>query len=207
MSLIFATQLTAVATAVLAVFAVATAYYARRAFLKQSQEVSAIERQVSDQEKLTQQQAELLKVQSDQLQLQRQQLEDQRRERRRAQASRVLLSAMPYTEPGTSKPADLISVVTVRIENTGDQPIYRLIFLWRDGDGEWNDPIDPPDLVILMPGEPYERNFSISPGLPCMSYLLDTSLIGEAVVFRDAAGAHWRLYSDGRLREEPVPDN
>ncbi len=48
MSLIFATQLTAITTAVLAVFAVITACYARRAFLKQSQEVRAIEQQVSD---------------------------------------------------------------------------------------------------------------------------------------------------------------
>jgi hypothetical protein len=40
MSLIFATQLTAVATAVLAVFAIVTAFYAVRAFREQSQEVS-----------------------------------------------------------------------------------------------------------------------------------------------------------------------
>ena len=55
-------EITAIATAVLAVFAIVTAWYARRAFLKQSQEVSAIERQVKDQEKLTSQQAELLKA-------------------------------------------------------------------------------------------------------------------------------------------------
>jgi hypothetical protein len=48
MSLIFATQLTAMATAVLAAFAVVTAWYARWAFLKQSQEVRAIEQQVQD---------------------------------------------------------------------------------------------------------------------------------------------------------------
>jgi hypothetical protein len=43
MSLIFAIQLTAVATAVLAAFAIVTAWYARRAFVKQSLEVRAIE--------------------------------------------------------------------------------------------------------------------------------------------------------------------
>ena len=57
MSLIFATQLTAIATAVLAVFAMATAYYARKAFRSQSKEVSD--------------QAMMLKVQSDQLEEQR----------------------------------------------------------------------------------------------------------------------------------------
>jgi hypothetical protein len=78
MSLIFATQLTAIATAVLAVFAIITAWYARRAFLKQSQEVRAIEQQVRDAQELTQQQAELLKVQSGQLELQRRQFDEQR---------------------------------------------------------------------------------------------------------------------------------
>ena len=78
MSLIFATQLTAVATAALGAFAIITAVLAGLAFRKQSQEVRAIERQVKDQEELTQQQAHLLKVQSDQLELQRQQLDDQR---------------------------------------------------------------------------------------------------------------------------------
>jgi hypothetical protein len=53
MSLIFATQLTAVATAVLAVFAIVTTVFAVRAFRKQSQEVRD--------------QASMLKVQSDQL--------------------------------------------------------------------------------------------------------------------------------------------
>jgi len=44
MSLIFATQLTAVATAILAAFANVTAWYARRAFLMQAEEVRVIER-------------------------------------------------------------------------------------------------------------------------------------------------------------------
>lgn len=64
MSLIFATQVTAVATAALAVFAIITAWYARKAFRKQSQEVMD--------------QAQMLTVQSQQLGLQSQQLNDQR---------------------------------------------------------------------------------------------------------------------------------
>jgi septal ring factor EnvC (AmiA/AmiB activator) len=71
--------LTAVATVVLAVLAVVTAWYVRRAFLKQAQEVRAIEQQVSDGQELARQQAELLKIQLGQLELQREQLEDQRR--------------------------------------------------------------------------------------------------------------------------------
>ena len=64
MSLIFATQLTAIATAVLAVFAIITAVYAVRAFRKQSKEVSD--------------QAEMLQVQSSRLELQERQFEEQR---------------------------------------------------------------------------------------------------------------------------------
>ena len=59
------TWITGVATAVLAVFAIITAFYARRAFREQSQEVSD--------------QAEMLKVQSDRLGLQERQFEDQRK--------------------------------------------------------------------------------------------------------------------------------
>jgi len=51
------TWITAIATVLLAVFAIVTAYYARQAFLKQSEEVSD--------------QAKMLKVQSDQLEEQR----------------------------------------------------------------------------------------------------------------------------------------
>jgi hypothetical protein len=79
MSLLGATILGAIATAALAVFAIVTAWYARKAFLKQSQEVAAIERQVADEQELTKQQAELLKVQTGELEVLRGQLEEQRK--------------------------------------------------------------------------------------------------------------------------------
>jgi hypothetical protein len=97
MSLIFATQLAAVATVVLAVFAVITGVFAFLAFGKQSQEVRAIERQVHDQEELTRQQAELLKVQSGQLELQRQQMDNQRQANAR-QAEVLSLQAIELRE-------------------------------------------------------------------------------------------------------------
>jgi hypothetical protein len=77
MSLIGATVFVAIATAVLAAGAIVTAIYAIRAFGKQSQEVSAIERQVRDQQELTRQQGELLSLQSQQLTVQRMQLDYQ----------------------------------------------------------------------------------------------------------------------------------
>ena len=78
MSVDLSGEIAAMATAVLAVFAIVTAVFAVLAFRKQSREVRAIERQVTDQQELTQQQAELLKVQSGQLELQRQQFDEQR---------------------------------------------------------------------------------------------------------------------------------
>jgi hypothetical protein len=131
MSVDLSGEITAIATAALALFAVVTAVFAILAFRKQSQEVGAIERQVKDQEELTAQQARLLEVQSGQFELQRQQLEDQRRanaeqaevlrlqadelreslavrkraseEQRKAQASRVYIrQSLEHMPPGMS---------------------------------------------------------------------------------------------------------
>ena len=197
-------EITAIASAVLAIFAIVTAWYARRAFLKQSLEVLAIERQVKDQEVLTRQQAELLEIQSGQLEVQRQQLNDQRAEQRRAQASRILISAEPRPDPDSSEfKGFIISTNFVTVRNTSPQPIYDLKFLFREADGEWTPLDDPPEPApFLMPGEQYDYPFEI--GLPYVDFLVDPSLVGAGVVFRDAAGVHWRLYSDGRLDEEPV---
>jgi len=67
MSLLGATILTAYATLALAILALTTAVLAGLAFLKQSREVRAIERQVTDAQEVTRQQAELIKLQSDQV--------------------------------------------------------------------------------------------------------------------------------------------
>ena len=53
--------------------------YARKAFLKQAQEVAAIERQVADEQELTRQQAKLIEIQTGQLEALRGQLEEQRK--------------------------------------------------------------------------------------------------------------------------------
>lgn len=206
MSLIFATQITAIATAVLAVFAIVTAFYAVRAFRKQSQEVSD--------------QAEMLKVQSEQLAEQRkvnaeqirvlglqaaelhESLEERQREaaeRRRAQASRVFIWIRASPEG-----SDPINTAVVGVKNTSQQPIYDLSLSWRIGSGEQNEHPGPAGLTVLMPDEQHAFVAGITPGLPADSFLLDTSLLGASVVFRDAAGVRWRLRSDGHPDEEPV---
>jgi hypothetical protein len=221
MSLIFATQLTAVATAVLALFAIVTAFYAGQAFRKQSQEVSAIERQVKDQQELTRQQAELLKIQSGQLELQRQQLDHQRQvnagqaevlklqaddlresltarhraaeEQRKAQASKVfIMEAEGLSSPPSGPPA--IPFVVARAVNSSDQPVYDVEFYWRRGSASHGEP-NPEPLGILMPGEREEKS---------RDFPSDTNMAvsGAILRFRDAAGVRWIRRTDGGLIEQ-----
>ena len=154
-------EITAIATTVLAVFAILTGIYAIRAFRKQSQEVRAIEQQVTDQRELTRQQGEILKVQSGQLELQRTQLDEQRqvnarqaevlalqaddlreslagrkREadlRHRDQASRVFIAEETYDTNPEGRPATDVSPpsVTAVVSNTSDQPIYEAALCWH----------------------------------------------------------------------------
>ena len=221
MSLIFATQLTAVATAALAVFAIVTASYARSAFRKQSEEVRAIERQVRDQEELTRQQAELLKIQSGQLELQRRQLDDQLQanarqadvlelqatelreslgqrkrdaeEQRRAQASKVFISQRDSTMvfPTGRRSGPAIAATVV---NSSDQPIYDAELYWRRGSAGHGDP-NPEILSAVMPGAEIIKGRSFPKGTN-----LDVS--GAVLRFRDAAGIRWIRRPDGGLTEQ-----
>ena len=222
MSLIFAAQLSAVATAVLAVFAIVTAFYARQAFRHQSQEVGAIERQVKDQQELTRQQAELLTVQSGRLELQGEQLDDQRKvnadqakvlklqadelreslaarqraaeEQRKAQASKVfIVESEGLSRPPSGSPA--VPFVVARAVNSSDQPVYDVEFYWRRGSAGHGEP-NPEPLGILMSGEREEKSRDF-PGETNMA------VSGAILRFRDAAGVRWIRRPDGRLREQP----
>jgi hypothetical protein len=220
MSVDLSAEITAIATAALAVFAIVTAFYARQAFRKQSQEVSAIERQVKDQQELTRQQAELLKVQSGQLELQREQLDDQRKanagqaevlklqadelreslaarqraaeEQRKAQASKVFIEeAEGLSRPPSGPPA--VPFVVARAVNSSDQPVYDVEFYWRRGSASHGEP-NPEPLGILMPGEREEKSRDFPP---------DTNMAvsGAILRFRDASGVKWIRRPDGRLVE------
>jgi hypothetical protein len=203
MSSDLSTEITAIATAVLAAFAILSAYYARRAFLKQSQEVSAIERQVRDQEELTQQQAELLKMQSAQLELQRKQLDNQRR----GQAIQIffLVETYPprptylgaFTELTLSEPRVGIvpAKVTAQIQNNSGLPVYDLIIRWRKEAAAVGEP---DDVGLLPPGHQIERErfFEDWPGEH------GHTVFDAVLYFRDAAGVRWCLRPGGHLDEE-----
>jgi hypothetical protein len=222
MSLLFAAGLSAVATAVLAVFAIVTACYARQAFRSQSQQVSAIERQVRDQQELIRQQAGLLTIQSGRLELQGQQLDDQRKasagqatvlelqaddlraslaqrqraagEQRKAQASRVyIVEAEGLSRPPGGLPA--VPFVVARAVNSSDQPVYDAEFYWRRGSAGHGEP-NPEPLGILMPGEREEKSRDF-PGETGMA------VSGAVLRFRDSAGVRWIRRPDGGLSEQP----
>jgi hypothetical protein len=88
--------LAAAGTIVLAAFAIVTAWYARKAFLKQSKEVSdqaemldLQRRQLAEQEKTTARQAEVLGLQAKELQGSLEEREREAEQRRRGQAAQV----------------------------------------------------------------------------------------------------------------------
>ncbi len=222
MSLIFATQLTAVATAALAVFAIVTALFALLAFRKQSEEVRAIEQQVTDQQELTRQQAELLKVQSGQLELQRHQLDDQREanarqaevlelqaaelreslkersaevnRRRKAQAAQVFFTEehVPARDLGGTQPTP--PTVHANVVNSSNQPVYDAELRWHRGSASHGDP-NPQPLGTIMPGSSDART---------QKFPADTNLDASGAVlrFRDASGVTWTRRPDGGLTEQ-----
>ena len=204
MSLIFATQFSAVATAILAFFAIVTGVFALLAFRKQSEEVRAIEQQVKDAQELSRQQADLLKVQSGQLELQREQLADQRWERRRTQASRVFIWTEIGPDPRRTdeqieKGVPWREGVTAHISNTSAQPVHELTIDWHRGTAPWGKP---DNVLVLMPGEQEDFTRIFPEDLPLA---VDLNLFGAVVRFRDAAGVHWLLRASGQLDEEQSP--
>jgi hypothetical protein len=209
--------LTAAATVVLAVFAIVTAWYARKAFIKQSQEVAAIEQQVADEQKLTRQQGELLQVQAEQVSVLRAQLEDQLKasakqaevlelqaadlreavkerkreaeERRRAQAERVYVwRDSPTFQPGEVR-------VAAHVRNTSHQPVFGVqVTLWGKGKTLLHQVTRG---APLLPGQEDDLDAKV----PAST---DFGHVMAAAVFRDRSGRQWCAYADGKLEEHPA---
>jgi type II secretory pathway pseudopilin PulG len=202
MPLPFAVKLTAVATSVLAVAAIAAAILAGLAFRKQSQVLRAIERQMKDGQ--LQVASGQLQVASGQLELQRQQLEDQRQanvtradEQRRCQAAMVTAWFAEERE-GTS-------LWGACIRNASGLPIrdVRTFFHSVDEKGEGGDW----DSQAL--GGPVERIRVVPPGADCFVMVprnirghmgdITESAYVVSIEFVDAAGNHWERDPWGAL--------
>jgi hypothetical protein len=86
-----AAWITAGATGLLALFAVVTAWYARKAFRKQAEEVRILKEQQKDQQNLSAAQTPVLKLQATDLEQSLAERQRDREQRQREQASRVFM--------------------------------------------------------------------------------------------------------------------
>ena len=206
MSLIFATQLAAVATTVLAVFAIVTGIYAVRAFRKQSQEVSD--------------QAEMLRLQSEQLDEQRKVNAEQIRvlalqaaelgeslakrkreavERRNAQASQVSIAVKVTREGRVGYLPELEATVVNASER--QQPIYDVKLYWHLGQQGYGSP-NPEVLGTILNFRDEARRREFPPGT-------DLAGCGAGLAFRDVFGVNWVKTPDGgamHADSDLVPD-
>ena len=179
MSLLVATQITAVATVVLALGAIVTSVYAIRAFGKQGQ-------QLKDQQEMNEHQVTVLGLQA-------QELKESLSQRRRSQAAQVFIDVeyQPSLNDEEDSPLDDQSyyvTVAAGVSNTSDQPIFNLYLVWlRLGKAN----VTSPEVRKLAPAETrlYERVLA-APG---------SGQVSAVAYFRDMAGARWKIGPDGEL--------
>lgn len=185
MSLLVATQITAVATAILALFAIVTAVFAFLAFRKQSAEVATLQQQFDDQRKVNEKQTGVLELQARDL---NHSLQDRHRDlaqRHWAQAVQVFILIIDAAKAGLL--VDLIA----EVRNSSQQPVYDLVVHWYLESGPLG--ISPPR-PYLVPGgtAPLRQSRDASD---------DLSNLAVALEFRDAAHPHWRTTDRGELTE------
>jgi hypothetical protein len=193
MSQLVAQQITAVATAVLAGFAIVTAVLAGLAFWAQAEQVKLLRGQLDDQHMVTRQQAEAIAMQSQQLELNRQQLAQQQRDLlrpeillERQQANDIDCAVwLPQNLPG--KPSFCLALVT----NNSHRPIRGVrcrIDLHDSGEQH------------AMAWMGYRTAYE---GISRTGYLVSPKASGRAV--RDASWPHVRLQvRHGRSRRRAV---
>jgi hypothetical protein len=201
-SLLFANQITALATAVLAVFAIVTAAFAILAFRKQSSEVrdqaSMLEvqaKQLDEQVRLNAKHIEVLKLQAIQLERSTEVLQYQAELARRAQATRVFITLGPARL--VDEVVDMLPLrgrrdikLIATVQNTSDQPIYGAEISWNLGtvvNGESKP------LGVMLPGAEVSGEHLFPHDADMTS--------GADVTFTDASGVRWRRRLDGELNE------
>jgi hypothetical protein len=203
MSVDLSGEITAIATAVLAVFAIVTAWYARRAFLKQSKEVSdqaemlrVQSGQLAEQRKINAEQVKVLALQADEL---RESLAERKREaydRKRAQASRVFIEEERHSYINDRQVITGGSAwIGLKVMNGSDEPVYEAELRWHLGTAPHGDP-DPEPIGTVMPHQDVakRRVFPQDANL---------EICGAILTFRDAAGIKWTRSPDGDLTEQP----
>jgi hypothetical protein len=166
-----------------------TAWYAKRAFDKQTEEVSAIKAQLKEQQQLNEMQTPVLDLQAKDLGASLKQREREDWERRIGQVSLIFA----WEERATSQAVGTggVDTVTTHVRNTSEQPIYDLRFSWRDlGRAEGGD--QTVRVQPLMPGD-IDTDFAPVPSG------IEPAMFGAAVVFRDRAHRWWRVWPNGNF--------
>jgi hypothetical protein len=171
---------TAVATGLLALFAVFTAWYARKAFREQSKEVGLLQQQGHAQQGEQERQAE---------------------ERRREQAARVYVTTKFLAGHEASAGDEFVagrgaqaSAVTATVHNTSGQPVYDVrVHWWNANHGAQADHAEL--LGAIGPGQDRRTDRQVPDGHGAANYI-------PVAYFRDAAGLGWTVLPDGHL--DPV---
>jgi hypothetical protein len=198
--------ITGVGTAILAIFAIVTAWYARKAFLKQSQEVAdqaamlkVQSGQLEEQRKVNAKQTEVLALQAEEL---RESLAERKREaaeRRNAQAAQVHLALKAVAE--SSPAGGPVIEATVVNASERQQPIYDVELYWHLGPDGYGAP-NPELLGTVLNWEKEPRRREFPPGA-------DPGACGAILSFRDALGVNWVKTPDGgamHADSELIPD-
>jgi hypothetical protein len=167
-----AAWLTAAATALLALFAVVTAWYARKAFREQSRELALLQQQADAQ------QAELLRQADD---------------RRRAQAIGVYVTGAPRTHPhaNAARSGAQASMVDAVVYNTSAQPVYSVKIHWINLDSA-TQLGDVDRLGTIAPGGHRSASRPAPDGLNPYRF-------SPVISFRDAAAERWTMTRGGYL--------
>lgn len=167
-----------------------TGWYAKRAFDKQSEEVSTIKEQLKAQQQLDEQQTPVLNLQAKDLAASLKQREREDWERRIAQVSLIFTWKERVTSQAVGTGA--VDTVTTHVRNTSEQPIYDVRFSWRTRNrpGRHQTIRDKP----LMPGD-MDTDFAPVPSST------EPAMFGAAVIFRDRADRWWRMWPNGKFED------
>jgi hypothetical protein len=215
--MLVAAWITGVATGSLAILAGVTAWYARKAFNQQAEELRVLQKQASDQ-------ADMLAINNDQLDYQARQFDEQKNlnarqtevlelqaqelreslgerkrnadDQRRSRAAFVFVTAnyhAAHRPPDGVIGASRDPVVEMKVHNTGSQPVYDVRVHWVDaakGSQAGGESV----LGTIVPGWSDATRRDLPDGTAPEDFI-------PVVYFRDAALLRWTLLPDGQLDE------
>ena len=181
--------LSAGATSAQALLASGTAWFARKAFQAQSDEVRTLKEQLRDQQDLSAKQTPVLELQAQEL---RESLAERKREadeRRRTQAAHMYIAVTTFPDSGSDARSTALAAT---VHNTSDQPIYNAEVHWLRGTAPDGDPYS---CDVLLPGGIIRQQHAFPAGT-------NMEHASAVVRFTDAARVRWIRRPDGTLLDD-----